>query len=75
MKDRIKHFDYKLFELEEKAKTFLLVLMVFIIGFLIGYWCKNAEYEDEIYKQKIEIIDLREQVDRARYENRKEDKQ
>ena len=68
---KIKHFDYKLYELEEKAKTFLLVLMVFIIGFLIGYWCKNAEYEDEIYKQKIEIIDLREQVDRAR----KEDKQ
>ena len=72
---KTKHFDYKLYELEEKVKTFLLILIVFIIGFLIGYWCKNTEYEDEIYKQKIEIIDLREQVDRARYENRKEDKQ
>ncbi len=70
MKDRIKHFDYKLYELEEKAKTFLLVLIIFIIGFLIGYWCKNIEYEDKIYKQKIEIIDLKDQVDRVRYEDK-----
>ena len=72
MKDRIKHFDYKLYELEEKVKTFLLILIVFIIGFLIGYWCKNTEYEDEIYKQKIEIIDLRETIDKERSLNKNE---
>ncbi len=72
MKDRIKHFDYKLYELEEKAKTFLLVLILFIIGFLIGYWCKNAEYENKIYKQKIEIIDLRETIDKERGLNKNE---
>ena len=72
MKDRIKHFDYKLYELEEKVKTFLLILIVFIIGFLIGYWCKNTEYEDEIYKQKIEIIDLRETIDKERGLNKNE---
>ena len=72
MKDRIKHFDYKLYELEEKVKTFLLILIVFIIGFLIGYWCKNTEYEDKIYKQKIEIIDLRETIDKERSLNKNE---
>ncbi len=72
MKDRIKHFDYKLYELEKKVKTFLLILIVFIIGFLIGYWCKNTEYEGKIYKQKIEIIDLRETIDKERSLNKNE---
>ena len=72
MKDKIKHFDYKLYELEKKAKTFLLILIVFIIGFIVGYWCKNAEYEDKIYKQKIEIIDLRETIDKERSLNKNE---
>ena len=67
---KTKHFDYKLYELEEKAKTFLLVLIIFIIGFLIGYWCKNVEYEDKISRQAIDIVDLKEQVDRATYQNK-----
>ena len=62
---KTKNFDIKIYELEQKAKTFLLILIVFILSFLIGYWCKNIEYEDMLYKQKIIIIDLKEQIDRA----------
>ena len=67
---KTKNFDLEIYEMEQKAKTFLLILIVFIFGFLLGYFCKNTEYEDKIYKQKIEIIDLKEQVDRARYQNK-----
>ena len=62
---KTKNFDIKIYELEQKAKTFLLILIVFILSFLLGYWCKNIEYEDMLYKQKIIIIDLKEQIDRA----------
>lgn len=68
---KTKNFDFKFYEIEQKLKTFILILAVFIFSFLLGYWCKNTEYEDKIYRQAIEIVDLKEQVDRARYENKK----
>ena len=67
---KTKIFDIQIYELEQKIKTFLLILIVFILSFLLGYWCKNVEYEDMLYKQKIEIIDLKDQVDRAIYNNK-----
>ena len=67
---KTKRFDLEIYEIEQEAKTFLLILIVFIFGFLLGCWCKNTEYEDKIYKQKIEIIDLKDQVDRVRYQNK-----
>lgn len=73
---KTEYFDFKFYKIEQTLKTFVLILIVFLFGLLLGYWCKNTEYEDTIYKQKIEIIDLREQVDRAIYQNKaKEDKQ
>ena len=68
---KTKNFGFKFYEIEQELKIFVLMLIVFIFSFLLGYWCKNIEYEEKIYKQKIEIIDLKEQVDRAIYENRK----
>ena len=62
---KTKSFDMQIYEIEQKTKTFLLILIVFILSFLLGYWCKNIEYEDMLYKQKIIIIDLKEQIDRA----------
>ena len=62
-----KNFNLEIYELEQKAKTFLLILIVFIFGFLLGYLCKNTVYEDRIYRQSIEIVDLKDQVDRERY--------
>ena len=46
MKDKIKHFDYKFYEIEQKIRIFLLILIAFGIGFWLGYWCKNTEYEE-----------------------------
>ena len=67
---KTKSFDIQIYELEQKAKTFLLILIVFILSFLLGYWCKNLDYEEVIRLQKIEIIDLKDQVDRAIYQNK-----
>lgn len=56
-------------DLEEIAKRFkmlILIYIVFIIGFFVGYWCKNTEYEDQINRQAIEIVDLKEQLHRER---------
>ena len=64
---KTKNFDFKFYEIEQKLKTFILILAVFIFSFLLGYWCKNTEYEDKIYRQAIEIVDLKETIHRERF--------
>lgn len=49
-------------ELENKLKTLLFMLIVFLLGFAVGYWAKNVEYEDKIYKQAVEIESLKEVI-------------
>lgn len=61
----MKFYDKEIYKFTEKLKTFILVLIVFIIGFLIGYFCKNEEYEEKVNRQAIEIIDLKEQIHRV----------
>ena len=65
---KTKNFDFKIYEIEQKAKTFLLILVVFIFGFLLGCWCKNEEYENKINRQAIEILDLKDQLERERFD-------
>ena len=54
----------KLEELEKRLKVFLMILIIFILGFLVGYWGKNREYEEKLYRNAIEITDLKESIDR-----------
>ena len=49
-------------ELENKLKTLLFTLIVFLLGFAVGYWAKNVAYEDKIYKQAVEIESLKEVI-------------
>lgn len=64
---KTKNFNYGLYEFEQEAKIFILTLSAFILGFVLGYWCKNTEYEDKINKQNIEIVDLKEKIQRERF--------
>ena len=41
-----------------------MILIIFILGFLVGYWGKNREYEEKLYRNAIEITDLKESIDR-----------
>ena len=50
-------------ELENKLKTLLFTLIVFLLGFAVGYWAKNVAYEDKIYMQAVEIESLKENID------------
>lgn len=45
-----------------KLKLLFMILVIFILGFLVGYWTKNVEYEEKIYMQTVEIDSLRETV-------------
>lgn len=47
-----------------KLKLLFMILVIFILGFLLGYWAKNVEYEEKLYRNAIEITDLKESVDR-----------
>lgn len=49
-----------------KLKLLLMILVIFILGFLVGYWTKNVEYEEKIYIQTVEIDSLRENIDRLK---------
>lgn len=52
----------------QKFKELIIIFIVFIFGFLLGYWVKNEEYEEKIYQQSIEIVDLKEQIHLERKE-------
>ena len=49
-----------------KLKLLFMILVIFILGFLVGYWAKNVEYEEKIYMQTVEIDSLRENIDRLK---------
>lgn len=49
-----------------KLKLLFMILVIFILGFLVGYWTKNVEYEEKIYMQAVEIDSLRENIDRLK---------
>lgn len=49
-----------------KLKLLFMILVIFILGFLVGYWTKNVEYEEKIYIQTVEIDSLRENIDRLK---------
>lgn len=49
-----------------KLKLLFMTLVIFILGFLVGYWTKNVEYEEKIYMQAVEIDSLRENIDRLK---------
>ena len=49
-----------------RLKLLLMILVIFILGFLAGYWTKNVEYEEKIYMQAVEIDSLRENIDRLK---------
>lgn len=64
----MKFYDKEIYNLNEKIQAFITILVVFLASFLLGYWCKNEEYENKINKQEIEIVDLKEQIDRKEKE-------
>ena len=49
-----------------KLKLLFMILVIFILGFLVGYWTKNVEYEEKIHMQAVEIDSLRENIDRLK---------
>ena len=49
-----------------KLKLLFMILVIFILGFLVGYWTKNVEYEEKIYMQTVEIDSLRENIDKLK---------
>ena len=53
-------------EIINKLKLLFMILVIFILGFLVGYWAKNVEYEEKIYMQTVEIDSLRENIDRLK---------
>lgn len=66
MRDKTKNFDFKFYEIEQKFKMLIAFLVIFTASFILGYWTKNQEYEQKIYKQEIEIVDLKEQIHRLK---------
>ena len=59
---KTKTFDYEIYNTGKTMGTSLMIIIIFILSFLLGMWCKNKEYEDKINKQAIEIVDLKEQI-------------
>ena len=56
----------KIEQFKESIKTLILILFVFIIGFAVGYWAKNKEYEDKLFLNAVEITELKESIDKLK---------
>ncbi len=57
MKDRTKYYSKETFKQEEKIKSVIVVICIFLIGFIAGYICMNSAIED---RQEINIIESEE---------------
>lgn len=57
MKGRTKYYSKETFKQEEKIKSVIVVICIFLIGFLTGYACMNSAIED---RQETNIIESEE---------------
>ena len=57
MKDRIKHYSKETFKQEKSLEITIVLICIFLIGFLTGYACMNSAIED---RQEINIIESEE---------------
>lgn len=71
-RERMKFYDKKMYEKENIIKTTLLIIIIFFLGFTIGYIAicdELQEKEQIIVNQSIELESLRETVWMYKHQN------
>ena len=69
------YYDKRLYKTEQEIKTALLILTVFIISFLFGFFIRNIEVnnkEQKIREMQVEIDSLRESLEIIKIKEEKE---
>ncbi len=62
---KTKHYNKELYEIENKIKTALIILIIFILGLFTGLLVNNLELqnkEKEIREYQVEIDSLKESI-------------
>lgn len=54
MKDKTKYYSKETFKQEKNIETTIVLICVFLIGFIAGYICMNTAIED---RQEINIVE------------------
>lgn len=54
MKDKTKYYSKETFKQEKNIETTIVLICVFLIGFIAGYICMNTAIED---RQEINVIE------------------
>ncbi len=60
MKDNTKYYSKETFKQEKNIEITIVLICVFLIGFIAGYACTNSAIED---RQEINIVESEEQED------------
>lgn len=71
----MKYYDKRLYKIEKEIKTALLILTVFIIAFIFGFFIRNIEVNDKeqkIREMQVEIDSLRESLEIIRIKEKNE---
>ena len=69
------YYDKRLYKTEQEIKTALIILTVFIISFLFGFFIRNIEVNDKeqkIREIQVEIDSLRESLEIIKIKEEKE---
>ena len=54
MKDKVKYYDKEMFKKEKNIEITIVLICIFLIGFIAGYACMNSAIE---YREKINTIE------------------
>ena len=58
----MKIYDKEIYQKEQWIKSVLLVVGIFVLGFIVGYFVHNFEKQEEVTKLQQQINVLREEV-------------
>ena len=64
---KMKIYDKDMYQKEQWIKSVLLVVGIFVLGFVIGYFVHSFEKQDEITKLQNEVNTLKQEINQVAF--------
>lgn len=68
---KMKIYDKDMYQKEQWIKSVLLVVGIFVLGFIVGYFVNNFEKQDEITVLQNQVNTLQREITQVSVSNRK----
>ncbi len=67
MRMKMKIYDKEMYQKEQWIKSILLVIGIFVLGFVVGYFMHQFEKQDEITKLQNEVNTLKQEINQVAF--------